>query len=293
MTIFELVKAALDEMYEEGKEEYGEELDKTINERLEYLSDSYTKLTQAGRIPLNYTDPATRFGYVYRYSSAHGDYLTQVLQETQADVGAPLFDKEELSVTCIGGGPGSDIIGLMKYLELRKGKEPVRSVTCYLMDKEQAWSDTWMGVGQQMDFGVTLNVHVLPLDVTNAGSWKTVKNPWKADLFTMSYFVSEVYSLDEKTGVVTEFWKRVFERARAGAMFLYNDNDSPRFTDYFDELCNGAKLQTIYASRSIKTPSPWEQKDGLAHYLELFGPPKLKAQLAYRLLRKETAGSAN
>lgn len=286
MTIFELMKAALDEMYEEGQEEHGAGLDKLIAERLDYLSKSYTKLTNPDRQPLDYADPATRFAYVYRYAAAHGDYLVQLLKEAQAEVEGPLFQKENIVVTCIGGGPGSDIIGLMKYLESRKGKEPVKTVTCYLMDKEQAWSDTWMDAGQQMDFGVTLNVHVLPLDVTDEASWKSVKKPWKADLFTMSYFVSEVYSLDDGKGVVTEFWRRVLQTAKPGAMFLYNDNDYSKFTNYFDELWKTEGLASAYSGRADRTPSSAEEKKGLGPYLAKFGSPKLKAQLAFRLLIK-------
>ena len=45
MTIFELVKIALDELYEEGQKQYGNSLDKKIKERMGYLTESYGQLT--------------------------------------------------------------------------------------------------------------------------------------------------------------------------------------------------------------------------------------------------------
>ncbi len=87
MTIFELVKLALDELYEEAKEEFGAQSDAEIKNKLSYLSDSYNRLGQASRKVVNYKDPATRFAYVYKYVSAHADYLVQVMETCKASGG--------------------------------------------------------------------------------------------------------------------------------------------------------------------------------------------------------------
>ena len=42
------------------------------------------------------------------------------------------------NVTCVGGGPGSDTIGVLKYLDEHKKQEGIDKITCYLLDKEQA-----------------------------------------------------------------------------------------------------------------------------------------------------------
>ncbi len=61
MTIFELVKIALDELYAQGQQQYGQQLDQVIQERIVYLSDSYRELNNKHRQPVDYQDPATRF----------------------------------------------------------------------------------------------------------------------------------------------------------------------------------------------------------------------------------------
>ena len=78
MTIFELVKIALDELYDEAHELYGKVLDETILKKMAYLSESFSQLNSADRKPVDYKDPATRFAYVYKYVAAHGDYVVQV-----------------------------------------------------------------------------------------------------------------------------------------------------------------------------------------------------------------------
>ena len=66
MTLFELVKIALDELYKEGIACYGKSLDDIIRKQLDYLSKSYNRLNSPGRLPVDYKDPATRFAYVYK-----------------------------------------------------------------------------------------------------------------------------------------------------------------------------------------------------------------------------------
>ena len=81
MTLFELVKAALDELYDQGKKEYGANLDKAIKEKIKYLSGAYSELHKADRKPITYRDSATRFAYVYKYVATHGDYIVQLFEK--------------------------------------------------------------------------------------------------------------------------------------------------------------------------------------------------------------------
>ena len=80
MTLFELVKIALDELYSQGKKQHKGKLDDEIKAQLKYLSSSFGELDLAERKPISYRDPATRFAYVYKYVASHGDYIVQVLE---------------------------------------------------------------------------------------------------------------------------------------------------------------------------------------------------------------------
>jgi hypothetical protein len=287
VTLFELVKIALDELYSQGKKLHGIQLDAEIKGQMKYLAQSYANLTKADRPPVDYKNPATRFAYVYKYVATHGDYVVQILELLRDELGTNIFADKKLRLTCVGGGPGSEIIGVLKYLDKFSSKEPVEKLTCYLLDREQAWADTWT----EFDDSFTAHLHVStnfqPLDVSNPASYASQIKFLDADLFTMSYFVSEVHSLNGG-GQVTKFFDTLFTNAKSGALFLYDDNSTPVWTDYFDGLWNSAGLTCLMAQTNVAwTPNYSEQTSDLGEYLEKFDhSPNLKKQLSLRVLRK-------
>jgi hypothetical protein len=78
-TYFEIVKLTLDAGYNEIE---GDDKDKLIKERLEALTKCYNNvLAQGGP---SYEDALTRFAYVFRYSTAHADYLNTIIGPTRS-----------------------------------------------------------------------------------------------------------------------------------------------------------------------------------------------------------------
>jgi ribosomal protein RSM22 (predicted rRNA methylase) len=290
MTLFELVRAALDELYTEGSAVYGDKLDEEIKKRISYLADSYAQLRKSDRALVDYSDPATRFAYVYKYVATHGDYVVQLLSLARQALGGRVFNSETARLTCVGGGPGSDILATLKYLSDYGKFEPVKKVVCYLLDREQAWADTWTELDERLKASVAVNANFQPLDVTRPSSWRSQQKFLQADLFTMSYFVSEVMSLDQD-GVVTSFWHQLFEGAKPGALFLYDDNGHDSFNSYFDRICKQAGLELLGGETNVRwTPRYSEQTSDLGPYLDKFGQqPKVQSYLTWRILRKPKA----
>lgn len=290
-TIFELVKVVLDELYEETKKMHASEVatDKAIIDKMNYLSKKYTQLTDKSSTVIDYKDSATRFAYVYKYVASHADYLNQILRALINDKDKALkevFMQESLRVSCIGGGPGSDIVGMLKYL-LSLDKQNNR-VICYLCDQEQAWADSWTEIGEQMSSeSFSLNTNFQQLDVTNSESWKYQKKFLDADIFTLSYFVSEVSRFDAKD--VNEFWDTLFSKAKKGSVFIFVDNAHTNFTSYFDEKWKAHNIKAVASGDAKVTPSSNEQLSVFGIYLKKFPDniPKLKSQISYRILIKE------
>ena len=286
MTLFELVKLALDELYEEGLQEYGGTLDATIKARMTYLTKCYRNLNLEGREAIDYRDPATRFAYAYKYVAAHGDYVVQALEALREKTQGNIFEDDTLRLSCVGGGPGSDVVGALKYLA-DYAEEPVKKVTCYLLDGEQAWADTWTEIGESLATNVSVNVNFQKLDVTKPDSWSAQKKFLKANLFTLSYFISEVCKLDD--GNVAAFWQKLFDDAVPGAVFLYVDNGHESFNRYFDSQWKdrGDIECILHDDNTWKTPRYSEQAAELGDYRHKFRQsPKLKALISVRALRK-------
>lgn len=288
MTIFELVKIALDELYKEAIDDYGNGVDDEIKNRIGYLKASYEKLDAPDRQPVDYKDPATRFAYVYKYVATHGNHLVQALQHLRAyNADVPICSTNQLRVSCVGGGPGSDIIGLVKYLSDRQDEE-IGKLTCYLLDREQAWADTWAEVGSSLLVNGAMNVNFQQLDVTKPDTWKAQRKFLKADIFTMLYFVSEVYSLADAT--VAQFFEGLFGAAGSGTVFIYVDNGHTIFNDFFDARWKHRNdVECLYECTNVRrTPHHSEDKSEFGEFLTKFGQmPKIQGYLSMRILRKK------
>lgn len=288
MTIFELVKIALDELYKDAQAEYGKDVDKIISERLDYLSDAYKGLIKDDHEPIDYSDPAVRFAYVFRYVAAHGDYIVQLLKAFWSENKGPIFPAPTARVTCVGGGPGSDVIAVLKYLADFGKHEKVEKIICYLLDGEQGWADAWSEFDESLTSDVAFSPIFQKLDVSDLDSWQAQKKFLQADVFTLSYFVSEVISQDDN-GDVSKFWMKLFQEAKSGSLFFYIDNGHDTFNEYIDKLAADGGLKTLISADNRRfTPSYSEQASELAEYRKKFFDknPKLQAYLSYRVFRK-------
>jgi hypothetical protein len=119
MNVFQLIETVLTEAYEAipGSEA---KKDAAITAALESLGAQYSKLLSAGC--LDYSNPATRFAYIHRYTTSHANLVYSIVGKSGAL--GPLFDRDKLSIACIGGGPGSDFFGHPQILHARREKTP-------------------------------------------------------------------------------------------------------------------------------------------------------------------------
>lgn len=286
MTLFQLVKAVLDVLYKESQDIYNEKTDSIIKSKIKYLSDSYINLGNTQFTPIDYRDPTTRFAYVYKYVASHGDYLVQLMEQLRTTTESNIFKNRSALVSCLGGGPGSDIIAILKYLS-NFTSEPVEEVTFYLLDKQQAWADTWTELNKVFG-GKIVHTYFQPFDITSPSSWEFQKKFTQADVFTLSYFVSEVKNLDS-TGAIKQSFDTIFGSAKSGSIILYVDNGHQSFNDYFDSICEESKFETLICESNIrKTPSFTEQSNALLEYTAKFDQsPKIQSYLSFRALRKK------
>lgn len=275
MNCFEILKTVLDEAYSEI-EGSDPAKDKRIRDELERLSGQYKDLTKYAAI--DYSDPVTRFAYVYTYVTSHANLVCDRLRSS--DHLKTLFKQDVLQVSCIGGGPGSDLLGILKYLHNRNSK---LQLTCNVYDRETAWGETWAGLFQKVDSGVQVLPSFNVFDVVEANSWKKFRKYLNSDLFTMVYFMSEVYGLKARA---TDYFAHLFGEARRGALFLYIDNRHSDFTDWFDDLASTHGLELLTEDEG-KYKLPYdEDKASLMPYYSKFRDPKLTANIAWRVAKK-------
>ena len=275
MNCFQLIKTVLDEAYDAipGKKAAK---DAAIEEALSGLSSAYKGLIKKGC--LDYSDPARRFAYLYRYTTSHANIVYDKISIYKAL--RELFKRDRLVVSCIGGGPGSDFLGVLKYCLKNKKKVELK---CQIMDRDPSWSESWSDVDDKVKSTFRISTSYQPIDVADPASWSKFSKHFQADFFTLIYFLSEVYAIADKAEA---YFATLLSQMKPGSTLLYVDNNDSRFTAWFDRLVKQAELTLIKEGRGVEK-MPWdEDKSDLEPYFTKFGPPKLNADIAYRLLRK-------
>ena len=276
MNCFQIIKSVLDEAYVQIPGDEAEK-DEVINDALEYLRGEYSHLLQECNI--DYNDPRTRFAYIYAYVTSHSNLVCSIIQ--QNNVLGNLFDNKKVNVACIGGGPGSDFLGIIKYLMTNKKSPTIKFQLC---DREKSWAESWSDVDDKVeDLDFRISTSYMPLDVTKRDDWKSYTKYFQSDLFTMIYFMSEVFSLRDSAD---EYFAHLFNQAKIGSLFLFIDNNSSEFYTWFDQLAGNHKID-ILSSNETKMKVPFhEEKSDLGKYFAKFSSPKLTADVAYRIGRK-------
>lgn len=257
-TFFEIIKQTLDRAYEDIDDD-----DKVarINECLDELQIRYNDVLAKGGP--SYKDSTTRFAYVFRYSTAHADYLNSILNfcpELRKALKA-----HRVNISCLGGGPGSDVLGFLKFL-LDQDEKP--QLTYFILDKEPAWGETWADLDAIVSDELKTSRNYFPFDVTDPDSYEDFSRPFKSDIFTMLYFLSEVFKFKDD---VSDFLETCFEKMKKGAFLVVLDFHDARLEDWIDEAAEDGGFECLLTHERRMTMDPIEEKSVLKEYIKLFG----------------------
>lgn len=280
MNFFQLIKKVLDDAWAEiegtKKEKFA-----AINAELERLSPLYLKLAKKYQ-NIDYSHPVTRFAYLYAYVVSHAHLVHERISLSKPL--RDLFTQKRVMVSCVGGGPGSELLGILKHLEYQQSKKDhCETLVCHMYDKETAWGETWAGLFEHVESGVNVLPAFNSFDVTDEKSWKKFAKFLQSDLFTMIYFMSEVHGLKNKA---EPFFDYLFQGAKSGALFLFIDNRSDEFYDWFDSLAKRHRLKILESASDLRKIPSYEEKTDLKEYFENLRSPKLEANIAWRVARK-------
>lgn len=280
MTCFEVVKQVLDATYSDIP---GDEAtrDTAIKKALASMTEDYKDLTRSGGP--NFSDPVVRFAYVFKYVTSHSHWLHELIGwsgEAKA-----LFKKEKLRMVALGGGPGSDLVGILKFMDTEDASP---SLHCELIDGCLEWKTTWSDLAYELNWSRPLHTDYVTHDVRDPGTWNAPSNIGKADLITLSFFVSEIYHLGT---AAEDYLRTMLKRLKPGAVVLFSDNNASTFYTMFDRIASAAGLETLKSGEGDRRIYDWgEQKDAIGAYAQKFNhQARLSGNLSWRVLRKPVA----
>jgi hypothetical protein len=278
MKCFDVVNTVLQATYDEISDKKPGR-DARIAEALDVTSAQYAnKLMKEGGP--DFSDPATRFGYVFRYVPAHAHWIYELISESKA--ARAVFEEGKARVTCLGGGPGSDVVGMLKYLD-------ENDISCKLfvelIDGCEAWKATWSDLAYQIEWDDGLHTDYVIHDVGDHESWESPSKIEKADLITVSFFASEVFHLD----TAKDYLATMLGRAKSGALVLVIDNRTSEVYRMMDSIASDAGYETLLADEgTAKIYDSGERLDIVKDFADKFGKKsRLTGNVFRRVYRKK------
>lgn len=281
-TSFKLVKSVLDDLDRLITKRHGVDATAKVQSRLKTLSNEYTSLTSAIRNPVDYSDPVTRFAYVFSYVGAHSSYIKQRLVSCK-DLRALLAQDSPLRVTCVGGGPGSEMLGLLQAcVDLNRKKQ----LTVWLLDREESWSETWAEIDTRLDSDFKISSNFRQSDVTSYKTFENLQKAFSSDIFILSFFMSEVFSFRDQA---QPFFAQMISDMPPGSIVLYIDNSSDEFTNYAESVFTSVLFELIHSETKERLmPGGAEQTSDIEPYKTKFGrTPKIQSNASVRIWKKK------
>ena len=126
--IEEVFEKLLYSLHQMGREQSGDAWESQISNSLEMLREEYDELTVENRGEIDYESLSTQTAYVYAYAIGRAEFTYQLLKRYRVELGQPIFRNKEARITSLGGGPGSEIAGVVKYLLDSANGENVKSI---------------------------------------------------------------------------------------------------------------------------------------------------------------------
>lgn len=228
--IFENLLYSLDQ---QGLDEYGTNWHDSVWDSLEFLRAEYANLTDKGRKGINYSDLAVHAAYIFAYAIGRAEFTYQVLKKHRIKLGEPIFSKENVIVTSIGGGPGSEIVGLVKYLLDPESNENVNSIEYRVLDSNEEWKHICQSIVDSVceKFDIDFEFNTIDLCDTKECIKISLKDN---DLIILSFVISEICAVSHAENAKISL-REMFKTLSDNAKVFYNDSNAYSFYSFFNE----------------------------------------------------------
>ena len=286
MTTFRLVTPLLRELDRRGQIEFGDIWDVAVIAAIEDLENRYKQLRDRNRKLIDYASLPVQMAYAFKYVASHADFLAQVmLHGLVNDAGNALTDRD-LRVTSLGGGPGSDLLAIIKVIRALSPEIRPRSIHYRVLDKQPNWNEALEIVAASQKATIDIQLDFEGIDVTIEADWSE-SSLANDDLVIANYIVSEVCSLRE-SGSVKSCFRHLLRSMKQGAILVYNDSSAYSFYSFFDDrvrLAGG--FAPIIADEEKLFVSEYDYDDFYKDFMVRFDRnPKQHSSAVFRVLRR-------
>lgn len=272
---------------------------KLVEEKLVYLRSEYHTLDRQN--PICYDDPMCRFAYLYTYVGAHAS-MTEHAFRTFPAIGDEIVGfsnrSDKYKICALGGGPGSELLGIVNFLESKLSKTDYIRLDFKLVDYVTTWQDSWQQLKDTVDEYFLVNngkdyrnwpIHIesasLVLDLLRIEDFEKVDVFSDVNLIIFNHVISELINSMKE---FQEVFERMLNSCPTGTKFLFIDIYQERVRNELERLLEGkARLDILDHWNGVFQVNPADDKTDLGKWNKVIGgTPRLKCQAFYTVCQK-------
>jgi hypothetical protein len=186
--------------------QYAQRFGLTVEEVYRRIGEHIEKTRNEHRSPdpsIDYEDPLCRLGYLYVHVGANAALFEKSLSRTRhLATEIENASSDVLTVCAVGGGPGTELLGLARFIAETIDTPPSR-LSFTVLDRVSQWGESWSILADQcrsilqarfhgQGFSPSVESNFQPIDVTDPSSYGNYG--WlfsQTDIFVFNYLVSE------------------------------------------------------------------------------------------------------
>ncbi len=277
-----------------------ESLEKKVCDQLLCLKTAYFD----DSIDPDYTSDFARVGYLFRYVLTRAHIMKYALKEMeelsrviQGDGGSGTC-----KICCLGGGPGSEILGIAKFIEDLSLPNTIH-LEIVSLDKIEAWKNEFKIIcaeiesdyrerygSSQTKWPVTLRFACHSIDLLNVTDCDDLQGIPQQDIFIISYLISELWCGNgSRRDCFHRSFKKIVDCLSCGSYFLFIDRTEPKeLQEYIKQLIRDSGLKQV--THKSKVDGRWDSNESkdlhLSDLVKAFGKPHMKWSAFFVLAKK-------
>lgn len=253
--MYEEFEEPLRRLWQRGVEEYGSSWEKTVLAAIESMSGGYAELGISGHGGIKYGSLPAQAAYLYKYAPSRAASIRDAMLDFESRIDTSLLPTEgSVRIALIGGGPGSEIPGILEFMSSSGCYDDVDDIHFEIFDRESDWADVHelIETSLEVEFDVTIGLTQFDaLDPPSKGALV------EFDAVTMSYIISEL-AKHSSVSIIRKNLAALIGTMNKEAYLIYNDNKSYDFYKFMNSVVAYSALKELHEFEyKEKLPYPY------------------------------------